>query len=315
MKSLVTGGAGFIGHHLVRALVERGDEVWVLDDFSTGSRERLHSGATLAEGDIRDRSMVESLFRGERFDAVYHTAALARVQPSVRDPINTHDVNVTGTLNLLKAAAGTGVRRFVYSSSSSIYGDQSGLPFHEGMIPNPMHPYGLQKWMGEELCRVWSKVYGLDTVALRYFNVYGPGMIEEGAYCTAIQAFLGQCRRGEKLTLVGDGSQRRDFTHVSDIVSGNLLAAYAAGRFDGEAFNLGYGGNVSIREVADRILNAYGRSWQEDVSWLPARTNEPMATLADRSKARRALGWEPKVAFADGLEELLETARPRECVV
>lgn len=309
MKALVTGGCGFIGHHIVRELIARGDEAVIIDNFSTGSRERLHPQARLVEGDIRDRGLLESLFKSEKFDAVFHTAALARVQPSIKDPINTHDVNVTGTLNLLRASAETGVKRFVYSSSSSIYGEQSSLPFHEGMTANPMHPYGMQKWMGEELCRVFAKVYGLDTVCLRYFNVYGPGMIEDGAYCTAISIFMGQCRRGEKVTVVGDGSIRRDFTHVHDIVAGNLAAADAPGHFHGEAFNLGFGGNVSIREVADRILKAHGRNWENHVEWLPPRQNEPVATLADRAKAGARLGWAPKVSVAEGLSALLQPVR------
>jgi UDP-glucose 4-epimerase len=173
------------------------------------------------------------------------------------------------------------------------------------MIANPMHPYGLQKWMGEELCRLFSKVYGLDTVCLRYFNVFGPGMIEDSAYCTAIQIFIGQCRRNEKVTVVGDGSVRRDFTNVRDIVAGNLAAADAPGRLDGEPFNLGAAANVSIREVAERVLKAYGRDWEHDVAFLPPRPNEPLATLADRAKAKARLGWEPKVLFVEGLDEIL----------
>lgn len=307
MKALVTGGCGFIGHHIVKALIARGDEAVIIDNFSTGRRERMHPEAKLYEADIRDREAVSKMFAGEKFDVVFHTAALARVQPSIVDPMNTHDVNVTGTLNLLRAAHETGVKRVVYSSSSSIYGDQPTLPFHEGMIANPMHPYGMQKWMAEELCRLFSKVYGLDTACLRYFNVYGPGMIEDGAYCTVIQIFLGQCRRNEKITVVGDGEIRRDFTHVTDVVAGNLAASDAPGRLNGEAFNLGYGNNVTIREVADAILRAHNRGWDTHVDWLPARPNEPAATLADRAKAKRVLGWEPKKHFKEGIGELLPT--------
>jgi UDP-glucose 4-epimerase len=305
MKALVTGGCGFIGHHLVRTLADRGDAIVILDDFSTGDRSRLDARARLVEGDIRDRGLLSKLFAEERFDVVFHTAALARIQPSVRDPLTTHDVNVTGTLNILRAAQLNGVRRVVYSSSSSIYGAQESLPFVETMAANPQNPYGLQKWMGEELCRTFSLVYGLDTVCLRYFNVYGPGMIADGAYCTVISIFLGQLARGEKITIVGQGEIRRDFTHVSDIVAGNLAAADAASRLDGEAFNLGFGSNVAIRAVAERILAARGKAWERDVEFLPARENEAPATLADRSRAGAKLGWQPKVAFDEGLEELL----------
>lgn len=306
MKCLVTGGAGFIGAHLVRALLDRGDEVTVIDNFSTGRRDRLHADARLAEGDIRDRDLLDRLFAGSGFDLVFHTAALARIQPSIRDPLTTHDVNVTGTLNILRASAQNGVKRVVYSSSSSVYGAQTSLPFRETMTANPQNPYALQKWMGEELCRVFSLIYGLDTGCLRYFNVYGPGMIEDGAYCTVISIFMNQCRRGEQLTVVGDGEQRRDFTHVSDIVAGNLAAADHAGELKGEAFNLGYGGNVSVRQVAERILAKRGLRWEQAVAPLPARPNEAAATLADRTKAGAVLGWTPKVSFDEGLTELLQ---------
>jgi UDP-glucose 4-epimerase len=309
MKALVTGGAGFIGHHLVRTLLDRGDEVVVIDNFSTGHAGRLDSRAVFVEGDIRDRVLVTRLFAEAKFDVVFHTAALARIQPSIKDPVTTHDVNVTGTLNVLRAAAESGVRRVVYSSSSSIYGNQESLPFHEGMIPNPQNPYAMQKWMGEELCRLFSNVYGLDTACLRYFNVYGPGMIAEGAYCTVLSIFLRQADRRERLTIIGDGGRRRDFTHVRDIVAGNLAAADAAGRFDGDAFNLGFSSNVSVREVAERILAAHGLSWEEGTVMLPDRPGEALATLADRSKAGRALRWEPRVGFDEGLAELLETSR------
>ena len=305
MNVLVTGGCGFIGHHLVRALLERGDAVTVLDNFSTGSRDRLQAGAVLAEGDIRDRTFIDRLFAEGRFETVFHTAALARIQPSIQDPIASHDVNVNGTHAMLDAARRHGVRRLVYSSSSSIYGPQAALPYHEGMAASPQNPYALQKWMGEELCRLYSSVYGLDTVCLRYFNVYGPGMIPEGAYCTVISIFLKQAQDGAKLTITGDGSQRRDFTHVSDIVAGNLAAAAAASPLRGEAFNLGYGRNVSVREIAEMILAARRRSWEDDVAFLPPRPNETQETLADYAKAREAFGWQPRVVFKDGLAELL----------
>ena len=305
MKALVTGGCGFIGHHIVGALVERGDEVVVIDNFSTGRRERLNPKAKLFEGDIRDREKILKFFADEKFEVVFHTAALARVQPSIADPLNTHDVNVTGTLNLLRAAYQSNVKRFVYSSSSSVYGDQATLPYTEAMAANPMHPYGLQKWMGEELCRMFSKVYDMDTVCLRYFNVYGPGMIEDSAYSTVIQIFLGQVRRGQPLTIVGDGMVRRDFTHVSDVVSGNLAAADVSGLLRGEAFNLGFGDNVTIHDVADAILTSRGLTWEHDVTYLPSRPNEPLATLADRPKAGKMFGWEPKTPFAKGMAELL----------
>lgn len=304
MKALVTGGAGFIGHHLARTLLDRGDAVTVLDNFSTGSRENVDERATLAEGDIRDRAFLKGVF-AEGFDVVFHTAALARIQPSIEDPVTTHDVNVTGTLNILREAAETKVKRVVYSASSSVYGKQESLPFHENMITHPGNPYAMQKWMGEEYCRLFSAVYGLDTACLRYFNVYGPGMIDEGAYRTVISIFLGQSRKGEPLTIVGDGLQRRDFTHVTDIVRGNLLAADYEGRLNGGAFNLGKGESVSVKEVAEAVLAHAGKNWEDATSRLPDRPFEAKETLADHAKAREVLGWQPEVAFDKGLAELL----------
>lgn len=305
MNVLVTGGCGFIGHHLAKALVDRGDRVTVLDNFSTGFRERLPQGARLVEGDIRDRALLDRLFGEERFDLVFHTAALARIQPSIQDPVTSHDVNVNGTHALLDASRRHGVRRFVYSSSSSVYGPSAALPYREDMSADPRNPYAMQKWMGEELCRLYAHVYGLDTVCLRYFNVYGPGMIPDGAYCTVLSIFQRQLSCGERLTITGDGTQRRDFTHVTDIVAGNLAAADAPGRLDGEAFNLGYGRNVSVREIAETMLAAHGRSYDDGATHLPPRPNETPATLADHGKARAALGWTPTVAFEQGLAALL----------
>lgn len=305
MKALVTGGAGFIGHHIVRALLERGDEVVVLDDLSTGDSGRLDGREVFVEGDIRDREVVQALFEEHRPEVVFHTAARARIQPSIEDPLTTHDVNVTGTLNLLEAAARHETARFVYSSSSSVYGPGLEPPFVETMPTGPVNPYAMHKWMGEEYCRLFSGVYALDTVCLRYFNVYGPGMIDEGAYRTVISIFLGQRDRGEKLTIVGDGTQRRDFTHVSDVVRGNLLAAEHPEPLGGEAFNLGFGASVSVREVAERILGSAGKSWEDGTESIPERAFEVFETQADRSKAGEILGWEPTVTFDEGLGELL----------
>lgn len=304
MKALVTGGGGFIGHNLVKKLLDRGDAVTVIDNFSTGRRENVDARAELVEGDIRDRTLLKTVFQ-KGFDVVFHTAALARIQPSIEDPLTTHDVNVTGTLNLLRAAAESGVKRFVYSSSSSVYGKQESLPFHEGMTTDPQNPYAMQKWMGEELCRLFSSVYGLDTVCLRYFNVYGPGMIDEGAYRTVISIFLGQSLEGKPLTIVGDGLQRRDFTHVSDIVRGNILAAECERPLGGVPVNLGRGESVAVRTVAETVLAKAGRQWDEATTVLPPRAFEAQETLAGNKRADALLGWKPEVAFAQGLNDLL----------
>ena len=305
MNALVTGGAGFIGHHLTRALLDRGDAVTVIDDLSTGDRTRLDGREAFIEGDIRERELLGRLFSESSFDFVFHTAARARIQPSIKDPLTTHDVNVTGTLNLLFAASKGGVKRFVYSSSSSVYGPENAPPFAETMTASPGNPYAMHKWMGEEYCRLFSSVYGLDTACLRYFNVYGPGMIDEGAYRTVISIFLGQRDKGEKITVVGDGLQRRDFTHVTDIVAGNLAAADHDGPLKGEPFNLGYGSSVSVREVAEAVLASAGKTWAEGVESIPERPFEVPETRADHTKAKTVLGWSPRMAFDKGLGELL----------
>jgi UDP-glucose 4-epimerase len=305
MKALVTGGAGFIGHHLTRTLLERGDEVTIIDDLSTGDRSRLDGREKFVEGDIRDRELVEKIFEEGQFDFVFHTAARARIQPSIQDPITTHDVNVTGTLNLLYAASKTKVKRFVYSSSSSVYGLEAEPPFVETMQTSPSNPYAMHKWMSEEYCRLFSQVYDLDTVCLRYFNVYGSGMIDDGAYRTVISIFLGQRDAGEKLTVVGDGSMLRDFTHVEDIVAGNLTAADHDSALDGGAFNLGYGSSVSVRDVAERILASAGKTWEEGVESIPERAFEVPETRADHGKAHSTFGWKPSIPFEKGLSDLL----------
>lgn len=305
MKVLVTGGAGFIGHHLTHTLLERGDEVTIIDDLSTGDRNRVDGRERFIEGDIRDRELLEKVFTEGQFDVVFHTAARARIQPSIQDPITTHDVNVTGTLNLLHQSAKTKVKRFVYSSSSSVYGLGAEPPFVETMDTSPSNPYAMHKWMSEEYCRLFSQVYSLDTVCLRYFNVYGSGMIDDGAYRTVISIFLGQRDAGEKLTVVGDGSMLRDFTHVQDIVAGNLAAADHDSPLEGEAFNLGYGSSVRVREVAERILASAGKTWEKDVASIPERAFEVPETRADHRKAERRFGWKPTISFEKGLSDLL----------
>ena len=221
-KVIVTGGAGFIGSHLADALVERGDEVQVIDNLFTGKRENVNPRARFHEIDIRDYEKLLPVFQG--VDYVFHLAALARVQPSIEDPKTSEDVNVTGTLNVLLAAREGGAGRVIYSASSSAYGNQEVLPFKEDMTPQPISPYALQKYVGELWSALFSKIYGLRTVSLRYFNVYGPRAPGEGAYALAISRFLSQRRQREPLTVVPDGTQSRDLVHVRDVVRANLLA-------------------------------------------------------------------------------------------
>ena len=286
MRALVTGGAGFIGSTLVDALVARGDEVTILDNLSTGRADYLNPDARFIQADLihddLDTAFVD-------IELVFHTAALARVPRSIEDPVGTHEANVTATLRVLKAAADAGSRRVIYSSSSSVYGDQPTLPLTEPMAPNPLNPYACQKLMGELYARNFARVFGLHTTSLRYFNVYGPRQAESGAYRLVIGIFLEQRRCGERLTIHGDGLQTRDFTHVSDVVRANLLASSAGELPPGEVINVGAGREVSIRDVAALVGGP--------VEHLPPRGHDERFKRADIAKARALLGWEPRVSF------------------
>ncbi|OHA06852.1 MAG: hypothetical protein A2934_00630, partial [Candidatus Sungbacteria bacterium RIFCSPLOWO2_01_FULL_47_10] len=241
-KIIVTGGAGFIGSTLVDELIAGGSsDVHVIDNLVAGKRENIHPKANFHELDIRDFDAIAPVFAGARF--VFHLAALPRVQPSILDPRTTHDVNVTGTLNVLVAARDAKVKRVIYAASSSTYGDQDELPLREGMDARPKSPYALQKYEGELSCRLFSEIYGLETVSLRYFNVYGPRASSGGAYALVISIFLNQRKNGEPMTIVPDGKQSRDFTHVRDIVRANILAAESSKVGRGEVINIGGGKN------------------------------------------------------------------------
>ena len=291
---VVTGGAGFIGSHLVEALIAKGLRVRVVDNFASGQREYLHPAAELCVADICDAKSLPPIFAGAH--CVFHTAALPRVMLSIERPVDTHMVNVVGTLNVLVAARDSGVRRVIYSGSSSVYGNQLLLPLKESMAPNPLNPYALQKLTGEQYSRIFRKLFGLETLTLRYFNVYGPRMAAEGAYVTVISAFIRQKRAGEPLTIHGDGSQTRDFTHVSDVVRANLLAMDAVVA-DGRAINIGAGHNLSVNQIATLVGGP--------TVHLPARPGDPRHTLADLTEAREILGWTPQVAAEDAIGALV----------
>jgi UDP-glucose 4-epimerase len=291
---LVTGGAGFIGSHLVNALIDRGFRVRVVDNFTTGERSQVNERAELFEADIRDLQTTRLAFAG--VDCVFHVAALPRVPLSIEKPVETHLVNVVGTLNTLIAARDAGVRRLVYSGSSSAYGDQSQLPFREDMRPNPLNPYALQKLTGEYYTRLFHRLFLLDTLTLRYFNVFGPRMAHKGAYVTVISVFLRARRECKTLTIHGDGEQTRDFTHVYDVVRANLLAMDCR-TADGRTINVGAGRNISINRVAELVGGPRVN--------LPPRAGDARHTLADNSEAQRTLGWRPEIEFEDGLGELI----------
>ncbi len=292
---LVTGGAGFIGSHLADALVERGLRVRILDNFSTGRRENLNRRAELIEADIRDPDAIRTAFTG--VDTVFHTAALARVPLSIEKPVETHLVNAVGTLNVLVTARDAGVRRFVFSGSSSVYGDQPTLPLHEQMPPKPLNPYALQKLVGEQYTRLFHQLYGMETLTLRYFNVFGPRMATLGAYVTVLGVFLRLRREGRPLTIHGDGNQSRDFTHVRDVVRANLLAM-DCDLADGRAFNIGQGRNWTINRVAELIGGP--------LAYLPGRPGDIRHTLADYRQAESVLGWRPQVGLEEGVRELID---------
>ena len=283
-KVIVTGGAGFIGSNLVDKLIKQGVEVIILDNLSTGKKENLNPKATFHNIDISKLTPTDYiLFEG--VDYVFHLAALARVQPSIEDPISFNEVNINGTLNILFASHKAGVKRVIYSASSSCYGEATKFPTPEEHPTNPLSPYGLQKYVGEQYCKMFSEVYGLDTVSLRYFNVYGERMNLEGAYCLVLGIFAQQMLEGKPLTINNNGEQRRDFTYVGDVINANILAATHQGDLRGEAFNIGNGLNFSVNEVADMLG---GEKTKGNI------TIEPFKTLADNSKAKLILDWAPK---------------------
>jgi nucleoside-diphosphate-sugar epimerase len=294
-KMVVTGGAGFIGSHLVDALIDNGNRVIVVDTLLTGKKEYVHKDADFHKTDIRDTDALQKLFCGA--DIVFHLAALPRVQPSIQNPGETHDINVNGTLSVLLAARDAGVRRVVYSASSSVYGDQDILPISESAEARPLSPYALQKYIGEQYCALFSRIYGIETVSLRYFNVYGARAASEGAYALVIPKFIAQLKIGAPLTIVPDGTQTRDFTHVRDVVRANLRAAVSEDVGAGEAINIGGGLGRSINDIAALIGGP-------TVS-APPRL-EPKFTCADIALAKKLLGWEPQEDFEAGVRELMD---------
>lgn len=294
--SLVTGGAGFIGSHLVDALIERGDRVLVIDNLSTGKKENLNPEAEFHHLDLTDAEKIQPLFEG--VDFVFHLAAVPRIVPSIQNPLFAHNNNLTSTLNVLMASHKGRVKKVIYASSTSVYGNQSKLPLKEDMAPNPLNPYAVQKYGGELYSKVFSEIYGLPTVSLRYFNVFGPRQSAEGDYASAIGIFLRQRAAGEPLTIVGDGKQRRDFTYIKDIVRGTILASESDVR-GGEAINLCAGKNYSIIELANLVGGP--------IVYVPARPGEIKESLGDISRAKKLLDWEPEYDLESGLKEIMSS--------
>jgi len=290
-KCLVTGGAGFIGSNLVDELIKQGHEVIIIDNLLTGKKENLNPQAEFHETDIRDLDKIKPLFIGA--DYVFHLAAFPRVQPSIEDPATANDINLNGTVNVLIAARDAKVKKVVYSASSSAYGDQTKMPLTEDMPAHPLSPYGLQKYVGELYCRLFSEIYGLPTVSLRYFNAYGKRQALEGAYCLVMGTFVRQRLNNEDMTITGDGTNRRDYTSVIDVVRANILAAESATVGKGEVMNIGRGKNFSVNELVEMIGGP--------VKHIEPRI-EPKETLADNSLAKKLIGWEPTVDLPEWLE-------------
>lgn len=292
MKVLVTGGAGFIGSHLVDRLIEEGYKVIVIDNLSGGKKENLNPKAVFHKADICNLEKILPLFKG--VDYVFHLAANPRVIFSVEKPIETHKVNIDGTLNVLYASYKNKVKRVIFASSSAVYGSIKKLPLKENMIPNPISPYGLHKLVDEYYCKLFSSLYNLETVSLRYFNVYGPRMDPEGPYALVIGRFLKLKKEGKPLTIYGDGKQTRDFVFVDDVVEANILAMKSKKVGKGEVINICYGKNYSINYVAKLIG---GKK-----VYLPKRKGEMRHTLGDNSLARKLLSWKPKFSLEEGIE-------------
>ncbi|QQG46394.1 MAG: NAD-dependent epimerase/dehydratase family protein [Candidatus Niyogibacteria bacterium] len=314
-KILVTGGMGFIGSHIVDACVARKDEVFLVDDLSSGKKENANPKAPNFEIDIFDAEKLEKVFQEIRPEIIFHCAALARIQPSFENPDRYFQVNAIGTRNILRFAKKYKTRRVVYSASSSAYGDQDAPALYEGMkiTSQSLHPYGSTKRMGEMLMRDMGKATGgPETVCLRYFNVYGPRQTTtaDGPYATVIGIFLDQAQRGEPLTIVPDGDQRRDFTWVGDVVKANLLAAESSKAGGGEIINIGSGENHSIWGVASLVLGRNENTDNEELLksgkcvMAPPRRGEVRQTLADISLAYELLGWRPEVSFKEGIDLL-----------
>ena len=298
MKVLVTGGAGFIGSNLVRALLERGDEVRVLVNFSTGLRTNLDGlDLEIVEGELRSYERVHNAVRGT--EIVFHLGALGSVPRSVQDPLTSGAVNVEGTLNVMLAARDEGIRRVVYASSSSIYGNQPELPLRESMAPDPISPYGVAKLAAERYCVSFSRVYSsFETVVLRYFNVFGPRQNPHSQYAAVVPLFITAIAAGEPVTIFDDGDQSRDFTYVDNVVAANLLAADAED-VSGRIFNISAGAPVTVNALAETIGRLLDRPVER--RYLPPRPGDLRDSWADVTDARHVLGFDPTVTLEDGL--------------
>jgi nucleoside-diphosphate-sugar epimerase len=299
---LVTGGAGFIGSNLAEALLKQGHRVRVLDNFSTGKRANLildetYPSLEIVEGDIRDFPICQRAMKGMEY--VFHQAALASVPQSVEDPLTANSVNVEGTLNILLAARDEGVRRFIYASSCAVYGDDPTLPKREDMVPVPLSPYALQKYIGERYGRLFSQLYGLETVALRYFNIFGPKQDPNSIYSAVIPRFIDALTDERSPIIFGDGEQSRDFVYIDNVVKANLLAMFAKHLY-GEVINIGCGKKTSLNRLLDVLKEILGS--KVSAIYQEARKGDIRDSLADIQKGKEILNYEPQVGIEAGLK-------------
>jgi nucleoside-diphosphate-sugar epimerase len=310
IRYLVTGGAGFIGSHITETLLKQGESVRIYDNLITGRQSNLDvlrgygRRIEIVHGDLRDTAAVRAAVEGA--EVVFHQAALASVPRSISDPVNSLEININGTQNVLLAARDAGVRRVVYASSSSVYGNTPTLPKHEEMPPAPMSPYAVQKLTGELLCGVFTHIYGLETVALRYFNVFGPRQDPTSEYAAVIPRFLTALLEGRRPIVFGDGEQTRDFTFIENVVQANLLAATAPDAV-GAAMNIGCGTSISLNNVlklASELLHT-----PIEADYRDPRPGDVRDSLADISRAKRLLGYTPSVDFREGLTRTLAALR------
>lgn len=292
-KIVVTGGAGFIGSHIVDTLVLDGYDVHVIDNLYAGNADNINPKAIFHNVDIRDFEKILPIF--ENVECVFHEAALPQVQYSMENPVETHEVNVNGTINILEACRINKVKRLVFASSSAVYGDQDVVPIVEGAIEKPISPYGAHKYIGEVYCGLYSRIYGLETVALRYFNVYGPRQSGRGAHASVISRFMDFKKNGKPLTIVGDGNHIRSYVHVQDIVCANILAMKSTNVGHGEYINIASGDEYSVNDIA-RLIGG-------DVIYIDQRI-EPKISSADIQKAKDLIGWSPAIPLSEGLVEL-----------
>ena len=304
---LVTGGAGFIGSHIAESLVKRGERVRVLDNLMTGKRENLDhlvDKLEFIEADIRDANTTRQAMEG--VSIVYHEAAIPSVPRSVADPQLSHDVNVNGTFNVLMAARDAGVKRVIFAASSSAYGDTEVLPKTETMLPNPLSPYAAAKLVGELYCQTFTRVYGLETVALRYFNVFGPRQDPTSPYSGVISKFVTALLNNEAPTIFGDGEQSRDFTYIANVVDANLRAAEAPEAV-GQVMNLGIGQRITLNQLFEELQKIIGTNLKPNYS--PTRAGDVRHSLADIARAENLLGYCPLVGLAEGLEYTVDWYR------